>query len=169
MFRRFATAYSDSSVEYCLKPFLRDRLTAASAFADKLVQNVARHLDVVARNAERRDDVLLRVAFLHQPGNVLQVDVFVWHVCIVVVGCGDAATRHCRCNDATVQVVVVAARAAASVAVTRAEVDVFVEERIHAGFGGGGGSQCRRQLGRGDGFGWRLRSNLGADGCVVRR
>lgn len=141
------------------------------------MQYVARHLDVVARNAERRDDVLLRVAFLHQPGNVLQVDVLVWHVRIVVVGCGssgDAATcgrSHGRCDGTAVQVIVVAAaaaRAAASVAIVRAEVDVLVEEWVSAGFAGGRG-QGSRQLGRGDGLGGRLRSDLGADGGVVRR
>lgn len=55
-------------------------------FSDKLVQDVARHLDVVAGNAERRDDVLLGVAFLHEPGDVLEVDVFVGDVGVVVVG-----------------------------------------------------------------------------------
>lgn len=133
-------------------------LAPASAFADKLVQDVARHLDVVAGNTERRDDVLLGVAFLHQPGDILQVDVLVGHVRIVVVGCGrtvrTAGRSHCRSHSAAAQVVIVA-RCARPVAIrrggrSRREVHVLVEEWVGAvGFGGGCG-QSRRQLGSGD-------------------
>lgn len=145
----------------------------STAFRDKLVQDVARHLDVVARNAERRDDVLLGVAFLHEPRDVLQVDVLVRHVRVVVVG-GTAASRtarggHCCRDGAAVQVVVVGTAggaAACSVALFEGgEVDVFVEEGVGGGSGGGDGGQGGRQLGRGDGFG----GGFGVQGGVVGR
>lgn len=116
------------------------------------MQDVARHLDVVPRNPQGRDDVLLGVALLHQPGDVLQVDVLVGHVRVVVVGCGStvrtAGRSHSRSHGAAAQVIVVA-RCAGPVAIRRGgcrrgEVHVLVEERVGAaGFAGGCGQSCR--------------------------
>lgn len=61
--------------------------------ADKLVENVASHLEVVPRNAQRGNDVLLRVALLHQPIYVLQVDVLVGNVDVASTIVVDAVER----------------------------------------------------------------------------
>lgn len=48
--------------------------------AHKLVQDVASHFEVIARDSQRCHDVLLGVSLLHEPINVLQIDVLVGHV-----------------------------------------------------------------------------------------
>lgn len=61
--------------------------------ADELVKDVAGHLEVVPRNAQRGHDVLLRVALLHQPIDVLQIDVLVRNVGVAAAVVVDAVER----------------------------------------------------------------------------
>lgn len=50
-----------------------------AVLGDKLAQYVASHFNVVPRDAQRSDGILLGVAGVHQAGDVLQVNILVGH------------------------------------------------------------------------------------------
>lgn len=53
----------------------------------KLVQNVARHFNVVPRYTQCRDYIFFGIALIHQSSYVLQVDILVWHIAVFAVDC----------------------------------------------------------------------------------